>query len=106
MSESQPQRAASPPNPPFQFTVRTLLLLFVVAALSLGVFGAWGLLVFASVVGLAIYPNAAAKPRSCLEYLLLFWLCLTCLFGMLLRAVEDSPKPGGVAQCINNLQQI
>jgi len=25
---------------------------------------------------------------------------------MLLRAVEDSPKPGGVAQCINNLQQI
>ena len=41
--ESQP---APPPTPPFQFTLRTLLLLFVVLGSSLAVFGGWGVVVF------------------------------------------------------------
>jgi hypothetical protein len=56
MSETEPQPAAMPPNhPPFQFRLRTLLLLFVVLGSSLAVFGAWGIAVFGVIVGLAIY---------------------------------------------------
>jgi hypothetical protein len=42
-----------PPTPPFQFNLRTLLLLCVVLGSSLAVFGAWGIAVFGLVVGLA-----------------------------------------------------
>ncbi len=35
---TEPQSALPPPRPPFQFTLRTLLLLFVVLGLSLAVF--------------------------------------------------------------------
>ena len=45
--------APPPPSPPFQFSLRTLLLLFVVLGSSMAVFGAWGILVFGLVVGLA-----------------------------------------------------
>ena len=56
MSEPVPQPAASPPNRPWlQFSLRTLLLLFVVLGSSLAVFGAWGIAVFILVVGLAVY---------------------------------------------------
>ena len=55
MSEPEPQPAAPPPSPPFQFSLRTLLLLFVVLGSSLAVFGAWGIVVFGLAVGLAIY---------------------------------------------------
>ena len=55
MSNPGPQPAAPQGTPPwFQFSLRTLLLLFVVLASSLGVFGAWGIVAFALVVGLAI----------------------------------------------------
>ena len=43
-----------PPRPPFQFSLRTLLFLFVVLGSSLAVFGGWGVVVFGLVVGLAI----------------------------------------------------
>ena len=46
MSEPETQPATPPPSPPFQFSLRTLLLLFVVLGSSLGVFGAWGVVVF------------------------------------------------------------
>ena len=49
MSELQP--TTPPPRPPFQFTLRTLLLLFVVLGSSLAVFGAWGIVVFGLVCG-------------------------------------------------------
>ena len=55
MSDPEPQPTPPPPSPPFQFTLRTLLLLFVVLGSSLAVFGAWGIAVFGLVVGLAIY---------------------------------------------------
>ena len=50
---TEPQPAPPPPRPPFQFSLRTLLLLFVVLGSSLAVFGAWGIVVFGLVVGLA-----------------------------------------------------
>ena len=54
MTDPEPQ-PSPPPSPPFQFTSRTLLLLFVVLGSSLAVFGGWGIVVFGLVVGLAIY---------------------------------------------------
>ena len=68
MSETEPQPTVQPPHPPFQFTLRTLLLLFVVLGSSLAVFGAGGIVVFALAVGLAIYVHEAESLRS-LAYL-------------------------------------
>ena len=53
MTSVEPSPSPSQPTPPFQFTLRTLLLLFVVLGSSLAVFGAWGIVVFGVVVGLA-----------------------------------------------------
>ena len=39
MNDQEREPAAPPPSPPFQFSLRTLLLLFVVLGSSLGVFG-------------------------------------------------------------------
>jgi len=55
MNAPETQPSVPPPSPPFQFSLRTLLLLFVVLGSSLGVFGAWGIVVFGMVVGLGIY---------------------------------------------------
>jgi hypothetical protein len=63
MGEPEPQPAAPLPHPPFQFGLRTLLLLFVVLGSSLAVFGAWGIVVFALVVGLAVYVAQAKTFR-------------------------------------------
>ena len=53
MSISEPYPAETKPGRPcLQFGLRTLLLLFVVLGSSLGVFGAWGIVVFGLVVGL------------------------------------------------------
>ena len=46
MTDPAPQPAVQPPRPPFQFTLRTLLLLFVVLGSSLAVFGVWGIVGF------------------------------------------------------------
>ena len=54
MTAPEPQPTSPPPSPPFQFTLRTLLLLFVVLGSSMGVFGVWGIVVFALVLGLAV----------------------------------------------------
>jgi hypothetical protein len=62
----------------FQFRLRTVLLLFVVLASSLALFGARGIVVFALAVGLAIYVNRAWP----LMYLALILLCLLCCIGV------------------------
>ena len=64
MSEPEPQPTVPPPRPPFQFSLRTLLLLFVVLGSSLAVFGAWGIVVFGLVVGLAVYIHHAESLSS------------------------------------------
>ena len=78
MSEPEPQPAGPPPGPPFQFSLRTLLLLFVVLGSSLGVFGAWGIVALGLVVGLAVYLNQAESfvPLGCLAIAVIALLCL------------------------------
>ena len=76
MNEPASQPAPPPPRPPFQFTLRTLLLLFVVLASSLGVFGAWGIVVFILVVGLAIYVH---HVESSLSLVYCAWTVITLL---------------------------
>jgi hypothetical protein len=51
---------------PFQFSLRMLLLTFVVLGSSLAVFGPYGVLFFASAVGVAIYLNR--RPVSVASY--------------------------------------
>ena len=104
MSESEPQPDKPPPPRPFQFSLRTLLLLFVVLASSMAVFGGWGLLVFGLVLGSAIYLHYFDSLP--LLYLLLLVLCLTCLIGMLLPAVNSASGSVRGGQCANNLRQI
>ena len=72
MTTPEPQPAApETERPRFQFTLRTLLLLFVVLGSSLAVFGAWGIVVFGLVVGLAIYLHQVESLSS----LFLSWSC-------------------------------
>ncbi len=73
----EPQPAAREPRPPLQFTLRTLLLMFVVLGSSLAVFGGWGIVVFGLVMGLAIYIRQARSfnPPGFLTLGLTF-LCL------------------------------
>ena len=78
MSEPEPQPTAAPPRPPFQFTLRTLLLLFVVLASSLAAFGAWGIVVFGLVVGLAICIGKASRLWL-LALLAVTTVCILCL---------------------------
>jgi hypothetical protein len=89
-----------PRTPPFQYSLRTLLLLFVVLGASLAVFGAWGIVVFAPAVGLAIYLHVARLLR----YLVLVLLCLMCLIGWLLLPVvrEQAYRPS----CFNRMHQL
>ena len=59
MTAQQPQPTPPSPPRPFQFSLRTLLLLFVVLGSSLAVFGGGGVVVFGLAVGLAIYLHRA-----------------------------------------------
>ncbi|MHB1036282.1 MAG: DUF1559 family PulG-like putative transporter [Pirellulales bacterium] len=95
-----------PPKPSrLQFSLRTLLLVFVVLASSLATFGTWGIVLFGLAVGLAIYLNQVASLWSATK-LALAVLCLMCLIGLLLPM---SPTPRAAIhrmQCSNNLKQI
>jgi hypothetical protein len=102
MIAPEPQPAApEPERPASQFTLTTLLLLFVVLASSLAVFGAWGIVVFALAVGLAIYLHQG-WPLGYLALIVLFLVCL----GLLMPAVQSAREAAPRAQCANNLQQI
>ena len=91
MTSVEPEATASPPpSPRFQFTLRTLLL-FVVAALSLAVFGAGGIIVFVLTLALAIFLREAESLPSLvnlLAYLLLALICLGWLIALLTPAVQ------------------
>ena len=95
MTSTEPQPAAPPPSPRFQFSLRTLLLLIVLLASSLGAFGAWGIANFALVVGLAIFFRRA-KTIVPLAYAAAGMLCLMCLLGPLsaLRSSSEMDADG------------
>jgi hypothetical protein len=108
MSVIEPQPAApEPKRPGFQYSLTTLLVLFVVLASSLAVFGGvGGIIVFALTVGLAFYLHRAESLGS-LTYLVLVVLCLMCLLTCLLfPAVETARAPARRAVCANNLRRI
>ncbi len=107
MSEVAPQPAVpEPERPGFQYSLTTLLLLFVVLGSSLAVFGAWGIVVFALTVGLAIYLHRVESLWSLTE-LALVVLCLMCLLTcLLLPAVQSAGRVARRAVCQNNLKQI
>ncbi len=63
MTSIDRQPSTPPPSPPFQFGLRTLLLLFVVLGSSLAVFGAWGIVVVGLIVVLATYVAQATTFR-------------------------------------------
>ena len=105
MTTPEPQPAA-PPTPPFQFSLRTLLLLFVVLGSSLGVFGAWGIVVFGLVVGLADLRSSsrilAVADVSCFGRAVpdvSYWAAAA-------RCPKLSASQLAVLQCTNNLKQI
>ena len=98
MSEAEDQPAAPLHSPRFQFSLRTLLLLFVVLGSSLAVFGVWGVVVFALAVGLAIYIRQGWP----LTYLALVLLCLICLGPP--PAFQSAREAARRAQCRNNLK--
>ena len=104
-AEESPPNESPPQRPRFQFSLRTLLLLFVVLGSSLAVFGAWGIVVFALVVGLAVYVHHV-ESFSSLAYLALLVLCLMCVIGLLLPAVESARESSRLASCRNKLHQI
>jgi prepilin-type processing-associated H-X9-DG protein len=105
MSNPEPQPTVPPPRPPFQFRLRTLLLLFVVLASSLAVFGAWGIVVFGLVVGLAIYIQKTDALPS-LAYFAIVVLCLACLIALVVPASKSVRDAARRAHCASQVQQI
>jgi hypothetical protein len=107
MSETERQPAATTPeHRPFQFRLRTLLLLFVVLGSSLAVFGTSGIAVFGVVVGLAIYIQRV-ESLSSLAYLVLAVLVLSCVLSLLLLpAINAAREAGRRASCLNQLRQV
>ena len=99
------QPAAPPPRPSFQFSLRTLFLLFIVLGSSLGVFGAWGILVFALVVGLASFIALVGTWRWW-AYLLFALLCLGCLIGLLFPTINAAREAGYRPSCLNRMHQL
>jgi hypothetical protein len=102
MSQTEPLTAVpEPERSGFQFSLQTLLLLFVVLGSSLAVFGAWGIVVFAIIVGLAVYLHQGWP----LVYLALVVLCLMCLI-CLLPSVQSAREASRRGACMNNLKQL
>ena len=96
MSTSDPRPSVPDARPSFQFSLRTLLLLFVVLGSSLAVFGAWGIAVFALVVGLAIFIQVV-WPLRWLIYLglvVFIHLWVVCFYYW---ALTESNWPPNIA---------
>jgi type II secretory pathway pseudopilin PulG len=85
-----------------QFSLATLLLVFVVLASSLALFGGPGILVFGMVVAVAI---AIAHMKSLAE-LLVIVMILGLLLGLLLPATKYARGSTRRSMCMDNLRQI
>jgi hypothetical protein len=90
MSITEPQPAEPKPGRrPFQFTLRTLLLLFVVLGSSLGVFGAAAIVAFPLVVGLAIYIRGVRRSLT----LVAIMISLAGFIWLVTRTGEYAIRP-------------
>ena len=105
MSTSESQSTIPDPRPPFQFRLRTLLLLFVVLASLLAVFGGWGVVVFGLVVGLAIPIHRAESFSSAMRRAFLL-ICLLVFVVFLRLAIGTVGNGIREANCYANLQYI
>jgi hypothetical protein len=95
MSEPESQSAAPEPNRPgFQYSLTTLLLLFVVLASSLAVFGPCGILFFAFAIVLAVYGHWRGSWPLAFAAVCLF--CLICV----IPAVHSARESARRASCI------
>jgi len=105
MNVTEPQPAELKAKRPwFQFSLRTLLL-FVVLGSSLAVFGAWGILIFVLVVGLAIYLHEAEPLWSWTRFAL-FVIILLGLAALLMPGIQSAREASRRTCCANNLHQI
>jgi len=96
-SSIEPQPAAPTPQPPrFQYSLRTLFLLFVVLGSSLGLYGAGGIVVFGLAVALAIRLHHAASIRKA-PVVAFFLICFCSL--LLSSAVRNAHEEGQRASC-------
>jgi hypothetical protein len=106
MSEEETQAAASLPERPwFQFTLRTLFLVFVMLASSLAVFGAWGIGVFVFLVALAILVHRF-PPSIFLVALSAAAICVVLFFVWTLSGISDVNEAAHRAACSNNVVHI
>jgi hypothetical protein len=107
MSEPEPIPTSTPPppTPPFQFSLRALLLLCVVLGSSLAVFGAWGIVVFGLVVGLAVYFHQT-KSLGLWGCSALVLLGLGCLVALLVSAVKNTREVGLRERCAARLHNL
>lgn len=105
MGEADSTNSASPPERPwFQFSLGTMFLVFIVAASSLAVFGAWGVLAFLLVLGSAAFdnldrPSLRLQPFS-------FALVIMCLLALLFPIGDSVHEAGRRNACRNNLKKI
>ena len=96
---------SEPGRPRFQYGLRTLMFLFIAAASSLAVFGVWGILVFALVLGLAVYLGEKGLQYA-LTPAFFALLLLGGLIAALLPAVQSARINSHYDACRNNLKQL
>ena len=110
MSEAETRAAAEPPRPPwFQFKLGTLILVFVVLASSLAVFGAWGILMFGLAVWSAVHlhnwPSSRSSAPSSFAALCIVALIASGISHELTEITRHSRCRYNVEQIAHALQQ-
>jgi prepilin-type processing-associated H-X9-DG protein len=89
-----------------QFTLSTLFAAAVLVAMSLAVFGPWGLLVGAFLLSVVAWVRGAESRWRTLTRFVVVLLFGFCLIVLLLPAVASEREPARRSQCKNNLRQI
>jgi hypothetical protein len=86
-----------------QFRISTLLLVFVAVAMSLVVFGPWGILVSVVILGGTVYAAQAKSVKGAL-----LWMGLLLLVGLLVASclATSSGGPSSRGFCVSHLRDI